>query len=362
MPRTAGPIALATLADFLGCALEGAAGDAARGMTIQGFGSLDHAEPDELVFLRDASYRATLEISRAKIVLAPDGVDVGDRVALRSPRPGHDFSRLMKEFAPAARPVPGIAPGAHVDATARVDATASIGAGAAIGAGCSIGARSVVAANVTLNRDVRIGEDCWIHSGVVLRDSTELGDRVVLESGVVLGGAGFGIVADAAGRPVAMPQRGRVVIEDDVEIGANSTVDRATLDATRIRRGAKIDHLVQIAHNCDIGEGALIVAQTGLAGGTLVGAGAVVMAQVGASGHLKIGEGAFVAARTGLHRDVPAGGRVYGSPQMEEKSWHRVSAALKRLPDLLRRVRRLESKLEDRAGDPNVSGGDSAAD
>jgi UDP-3-O-[3-hydroxymyristoyl] glucosamine N-acyltransferase len=157
-----------------------------------------------------------------------------------------------------------------------------------------------------------------------------------------------------------MAQRGRVIVEDDVEIGANSTVDRATLDVTRIRRGAKIDNLVQIAHNCEIGEGALIVAQTGLAGGTIVGNGAIVMAQAGSAGHLRIGERAFVAARAGLHHDVPDGGRVFGSPQMEERTWHRVTAALKKLPELLRRVRRLESALENRSGEADASGGDSA--
>jgi UDP-3-O-[3-hydroxymyristoyl] glucosamine N-acyltransferase len=152
------------------------------------------------------------------------------------------------------------------------------------------------------------------------------------------------------------------VIEDDVEIGANSTVDRATLDETRIRRGAKIDNLVQIAHNCDIGENAMIVAQTGLSGGTVVGRGAIVMAQAGSAGHLRIGERAFIGARAGLHRDVPDGARVFGSPATEEHSWHRSVSALKRLPELLRRVRRLERSNESGGGGGAPSGGDSDAD
>jgi len=357
MPRTARPIPVAALAEFIGCEVEGDAG-----ATVHGFASLDRARADELVFLRSSAHRAALESSRARVVLAAEGVEVGQRTALRTPRPDHDFSRLMIEFASAVRPDPGVKSGAHVDATARVDATASIAAGAIVGPGSRVGARTVVAANVTLVRDVRIGDDCWIHSGVVVCEDTKVGNRVVLNPGVVLGGAGFGLVADESGKSVSVPQRGRVVVEDDVEIGANSTVDRATLDETRIRRGAKIDNLVQIAHNCDIGEGAVIVAQTGLAGGTVVGSGAIVMAQVGASGHLKIGKGAFVAARAGLHRDVADGARVYGSPQMEEKAWHRISASLKRLPELLRRVRRLESALENRAGDDGSSEGDSDAD
>jgi UDP-3-O-[3-hydroxymyristoyl] glucosamine N-acyltransferase len=346
---------LATLAEFLGCAFEGD-GDA----TVHGFASLLGARSDELVFVRDDGYAESLIHSPASAVLAPGHVDVGDRNVLRSVRPAHDFTRLIEEFAPVARPAEGVAPGAQVDATSNVDSSASIESGAVVGPGCRVGARSIIAANVTLTRDVEVGEDCWIHAGAVLREETIVGDRVVLQPGVVLGGDGFGLVADASGRPSAMAQRGRVIVEDDVEIGANSTVDRATLDVTRIRRGAKIDNLVQIAHNCEIGEGALIVAQTGLAGGTIVGNGAIVMAQAGSAGHLRIGERAFVAARAGLHHDVPDGGRVFGSPQMEERTWHRVTAALKKLPELLRRVRRLESALENRSGEADASGGDSA--
>jgi UDP-3-O-[3-hydroxymyristoyl] glucosamine N-acyltransferase len=356
MPRAARPIALVTLAEFLDCAFEG---DARH--SIHGFASLPSAASDELVFLRDRSHVEALRGSAARAVLAPEGIDVGDRSVLRSPRPAHDFSRLLAEFAPLPRPAPGVDARAHVDPTAEVDASASIEAGAVVGPGCRVGARTIVAANVVLTRDCRVGADCRIDAGAILREDTWLGDRVVLQPGVVLGGDGFGLVADASGRPVAMAQRGRVVVEDDVEIGANSTVDRATLDETRIRRGAKIDNLVQIAHNCDIGEDALIVAQSGLAGGTIVGNGAMVMAQSGSAGHLRIGAGAFVGARAGLHRDVPDGARVFGAPQMEERTWHRVSAALGRLPDLLRRVRRLERVLEDRAGKGRASGGDSDA-
>lgn len=357
MPRTARPIPLATLAELLGCALEGEGPS-----SIHGFASLGEAREDELVFVRDARNLEALRATRARVAIVPADLDVGGRVALRSVRPAYDFSRLVQRFAPVPRPAAGISVGAHVDATAEVDPTASIGPGAVVGPRCSVGARTVVAANATLIADVRVGADCWIHPGAVLRDRTRVGDRVVLQPGVVLGGDGFGLVLDEAGRPVSMVQIGGVLIEDDVEIGANSTVDRATLDDTRIRRGAKIDNLVQIAHNCDIGEDAVIVAQTGLAGGTIVGAGAVLMAQVGSAGHLRIGAGAFVGARAGLHRDVPDGARVHGSPQMEERAWHRVTAALGRLPELRKRVRRLEKRIEESAGAADPSGRDSDAD
>ena len=365
MPRTAGPVRLAELALALGHQVEGDAS-----LEIHGFASLDHAREDELVFVRDRTHLAALEASRARAVVAPTGLDVGQRSVLRSSRPAHDFSRLMQQFLPAKRPPAGIAPGAHVDPSAVVDPTAAIEAGARVGPGSRIGARSVVEANATIAEHVVVGRECWIHSGAVIRADCELGDRVVLQSGAVVGSDGFGLVADEQGRPVAMAHRGRVVVEDDVEIGAQTTIDRATLDETRIRRGAKIDNLVQIAHNCDIGENALIVAQSGLSGGTIVGAGAIVMAQVGTTGHLRIGSRAFVGARAGLHHDVPDGERVFGSPAMEERAWHRAMAALKRLPEVLKRVRRLEQQLGLRpdarpgpsSGDRGASRGDSDPD
>lgn len=365
MPRTAGPIRLDLLARSIGCEVEGDGS-----LAIHGFASLEHARADELVFVRDRAHLPALAASPARAVVASFGLELPGRSILRSPRPAHDFSRLMQQFLPADRPAAGVAVGAHVDPSAFVDPTAAIEPGARLGPGSRIGARSVVASNATIGARVVVGRDCWIHPGAVIREQCELGDRVVLQPGAVVGSDGFGLVADEQGRPVAMAHRGRVVIEDDVEIGANTTIDRATLDETRIRRGAKIDNLVQIAHNCDIGENVLIVAQTGLSGGTIVGAGAIVMAQAGTTGHLRIGARAFVGARAGLHHDVPDGERVFGSPAMEERSWHRAMAALKRLPELLRRVRRLEQHLGlragsspgGRAGEEGTSRGDSDRD
>jgi len=349
------------LAAFLCCPADGD-----ESLEISGFASLGMAEPDELVFIRDGALAAEFTRSRASVVIAPPGVELdlddGKSAALRSPRPALDFSRLIQEFAPPPRPPEGIAVGAHVDASAKIDSTASIAPGVVIGPDCVVGARTVLAPNVTLVADVEVGSDCWLHAGVILREQTRVGDRVLLQPGVVLGADGFGYVADENGRPVAMAQRGYVLVEDDVEIGANTTVDRATLDVTRIRRGAKIDNLVQIAHNCDIGEDVFIVAQSGLSGGTIVARGAMIMAQAGSAGHLRIGEGAFVGARAGLHRDVADGARVYGTPAVEEQSWHRSVAALKRLPDLIRRVRRLEKSTRDPGGEGSTSGGDSGAE
>ncbi len=224
-----------------------------------------------------------------------------------------------------------------------MDETASIGPGCAVAAGASIGPGSVLHANVTLYEDVQLGADCVIHAGCVLREQTVLGDRVILQPGVVLGGDGFAYLSGEEGIE-KVPQVGRVVVEDDVEIGSNATVDRGALGDTRIGRSAKIDNLVQIAHNCVIGDEVIIIAQAGLSGSTIVERGAIVMAQAGVVGHLKIGEGAVVGPKAGVHKDVAAHTRVLGSPQRDASLQRRIVAALPRLPELLHRVRRLEKK------------------
>ncbi len=318
-------------------------------LLIQNVASLENAGEHDLAFVRSAQWVSQFEKSRAGAVIVPRDFDSGPRNVLRSSNPALDFSRAVRHLRPALRPQPGIHPAAWIAEDADVDASASVAPGVVIGAGCRVGPLSILHPNVILYPDVEIGSHCEVHAGSVLREGTRLGNRILLQPGVVLGGNGFGYVPDAEGTLHSFPQLGRVVIEDEVEIGAGSTVDRATLDETRIRRGAKIDNLVQIAHNCDIGEDVIIAAQTGLSGGTIVDRGAIVMAQVGSAGHLRIGRRAFVGARAGLHKDIPDGGRVWGTPQMEEKRWHRSMAALRWLPDLMRRLRVVEKTLGLRA-------------
>jgi UDP-3-O-[3-hydroxymyristoyl] glucosamine N-acyltransferase len=340
MAASATPLPLSELAEKLGCELI-AGGD----MLIRGVAALSDASPDDLSFVRSERYRAVFAASRAGAVIVGAEFDPAGRPAIRAADPSQVFARAVELLVVPPRPVPGCHPGAVVDPDAQVDPTAALGPGVHIGAGSSIGARSVLHANVCVYGDVEVGADCELHGGVVLREGTRVGSRVRLQPGVLVGGDGFGFLPDETGAARRVPQVGRVVIEDDVEIGAGTTVDRATLGETRIRRGAKIDNLVMIAHNCDIGEDAIIVAQSGLAGGTRVGSRAILMARVGSAGQLEIGEGAFVGARSGLHHDVPAGGRVWGSPAVKERAWHREIAALRRLPNALRRLRRIEARL-----------------
>lgn len=307
--------------------------------------SLDDGGPADLGFVRSVRFAGALAASRLGAVIVPHGMDAAGRPAIRSPNPGLDFARAAHWLDPPARPQPGIHPDAHVAPGARVDPTASIGPRAVVGEGACVGARSIVHANATVYPGVEVGEDCVLHAGAVVREGSRLGDRVVLQPGAVVGGDGFGYVPDERGRPSKSPQIGGVVLEDDVEIGANATVDRGTLGDTRIGRGSKIDNLVQIGHNCDVGEDVLIVAQTGLSGSTKVGDGAVLMAQVGVANQAKIGERAFVAARGGVTRDVPAGTRTAGFPNVGFTRQNRIVAATRRLPELVTRLRAVERKL-----------------
>lgn len=312
---------------------------------LHGVAPLEAAGPGDLTFVRSLAWGKKLSQTKASAAIVPSVVETGTLPALVSPNPGLDFARAVGLLVPGRRPAPGIHASAFVAAGASVEPSASVGPLCSVADGARIGARSVLHAGVHVYPDVVVGEDCVLHAGSVLREDTQVGDRVVLQPGVVLGGDGFGYAFDEQGRLEKVPQVGRVVVESDVEIGAGTTVDRASLGETRIRAGAKIDNLVMVAHNCDVGENAVIIAQAGIAGSTTVGRHAILMAQSGAAGHLTVGERAFVAARTGLHKDVPAGARVYGAPFMEERRWHRVMAALTRLPEALRRLRAVEKKI-----------------
>jgi len=331
---------LAALAAELGCAFEGD-GE----VELDGVASLADARPHELAFVRSARFAGDLARTRAGGLVAPPGIDTGGRPTIRSPRPGLDFARAVRRLHPALQPPPGIHPAAHLDPAAEVSPGASVGAGCVIGARARVGPRSVLHPNVTVYPDVSIGVDCEVHSGCVLREETVLGDRVVLQPGVVLGGDGFGYEPDAAGKLVGVPQVGRVLVEDDVEIGANTTVDRATLGETVIARRSKLDNLVQVGHNCAVGPDAVIVAQGGLGGSTVVGRGAVLMARAGVVDHARVGDAAFVGPGAGVTGDVPDGARVLGAPHVDAALARRIFAAWRRLPQLFARVRRLERAL-----------------
>ncbi len=335
------PLRLRDLAERLGCAFEGD-GD----FVVRGVASLESAGPQDLSFIRSARMLQRAAATRAGALIAPLDVELGARPILRSSHPELHFARAVAAIVSSARPQSGVHPTAVIAASTQIDSSASVGPHCIIGARCSVGARSVLYPRAVLYDDVRVGVDCVLHAGVVVREESSLGDRVILQPGAVIGADGFGYAFDEEGMPEKRPQVGRVVIENDVEIGALATVDRAALGETRIRRGAKIDNLCLIAHNCDIGEGVIIAGLSGLSGSVTVERGAILMGQVGVADHARIGERAFLAARAGVLRSgVPARAKVFGLPPREGRLWHRIQQLSARLPELFARVRALERQL-----------------
>jgi UDP-3-O-[3-hydroxymyristoyl] glucosamine N-acyltransferase len=317
---------------------------------IEGVAPLEAATPRQITFLANPRYRRQAAASRAGAVLAAPGVDLGGRTVVRVADPYLALARVLAIFHPPRAVAPGIREGATVGAGCSVDASAAVLQGARLGDRVLIGPRTVVHPGASLGDDVRVGADCVIHANAALYARTVLGDRVVVHAGAVLGSDGFGYAHDGTA-PVKLPQVGDVVVEDDVEIGANTTIDRATFGSTVIGRGTKIDNLVQVGHNVVVGAGSLLVAQSGISGSTRLGRGVVVAGQSGAVGHITIGDGSKIGAKSAVTHDLPAGSFVVGHPAVDAKVWRRAAAAFARLPEILRRLRRVESRLgADRPG------------
>jgi UDP-3-O-[3-hydroxymyristoyl] glucosamine N-acyltransferase len=328
---------LAELAALLQCDLEGD-GD----VEIAGVASLEEAGPGTITFAVNARRAAALADSPAAAAILPPGAPSHGKPALRAPLPQLAFARALRALHPPPKVAPGAHPTALVAPTAQVSPSATLGPFVVVEDGARIGAGTQVRAYSLVGEGVVIGRDGVIGSHVVLQARARLGDRVILHDGVVIGADGFGYTPNERGLPEKIPQVGTVVIEDDVEIGALTAIDRSTTGATRISRGVKIDDLCMIAHNCEVGEYSIIAGQSGLSGSTRVGRGVLLGGQVGTPGHLVIGDGARLAASTAPHGDIPAGATVAGRPAWPIAVWRRAMVALERLPELFRRVRRLE--------------------
>jgi UDP-3-O-[3-hydroxymyristoyl] glucosamine N-acyltransferase len=339
---------LQEVAQKLGCRLEGDGS-----VEITGVAGIDHATAGQVTFLANRRYSPMLKTTCASAVLVEDGVTV-ERDAeqkplatLRTANPYLAFAQAIEWFYQA----PSYAPGIHP--TAVIAMTAKIGEGAHIGPYCfvdehvEIGENAVLHSFVTIYPGSKIGTEFFAHAHAVVREYCRIGNRVILQNGVVIGGDGLGFAKRNDGTWYKMVQSGPTVLEDDVEVQANACVDRATVGETRIGRGTKIDDLVLIGHASQVGSDAMLCGQVGLAGSTHVGNNCILAGQVGTAGHLTIGEGTVITAQSGVPNDVPAKSLYSGYPAVANREWLKMMAALNRLPELQKRVSQLEAKLEE---------------
>ena len=336
---------LSEIAEKLGCAVRG---DGAK--EISGVAGLEHAGPDQLTFLANPRYAHKVKGTRAGAIIVSESVGGLAIPALVSANPYLDFARALELFYRPPRPRAGIHSTAVVAVTAEIGEGASIGAYAVVGERVKIGVNAVLHPHVVIYEAAEIGDDFTAHSNVVVREHCRIGHRVILQNGVVVGGDGFGFAKRADGTHYKIVQSGPAVIEDDVEIQALTSVDRATVGETRVRRGAKIDSLVQIGHACEVGEDNIICAQVGLAGSSILKKNVLLAGQAGISGHLTIHENAIVYAQSGIGGDVDAGSVVSGSPAFDAAIWRRAVAAFQKLPDLVKTVRQLERRMAQEEG------------
>jgi UDP-3-O-[3-hydroxymyristoyl] glucosamine N-acyltransferase len=313
---------------------------------ITGVSGMEHAVPGQLTFLANPTYAPKVKQTRASAILIEEPVRDLPISSLVSSNPYVDFARALELFYQPPRPAPGIHPLACVAATALVGKNPSIGPFAVVGERVTLGDNAVLHPHAVIYEGARIGDDFLAHSHAVVREFCRIGDRVILQNGAVIGGDGFGFAKRADGTHYKIVQSGVTVIEDDVEVQALTGIDRATVGETRVKRGAKIDSLVQVGHASVVGEDNIICAQAGLAGSSILERNVLLAGQVGISGHLTIHQDAIVYAQSGIGHDVPAGSRVSGSPAFAANVWLRAITAFPKLPELLKTVRELKKKVE----------------
>jgi UDP-3-O-[3-hydroxymyristoyl] glucosamine N-acyltransferase len=337
-------IRLSELAARLGQPLAGAT---SQDPLITGISTLEEATASQISFLADPKYIARAQGSAAAALLALTGTEVPGKPTITFDSVWEGVLAVIEILHPAKRFAPGIHPTAVVDPSATLGEAVSVQPRAVIEAGAKVGPRTVIEAGVFVGERAEIGADCHLMPHAVVMRACRLGDRVILQPGTVIGADGFKYEF-LRGRHVKIPQIGVVVIEDDVEIGANACVDRASFTETRIGRGTKIDNLVQIAHNDRIGQHCIIVSQVGLSGSVKVGDGAILAGQVGCADNVTIGSRAVIGAQSGIHKDVPEGAQMFGTPAGDGREFMKIVAAWQRLPRALEDLRKLRAKVEDR--------------
>ncbi|MDQ3685440.1 MAG: UDP-3-O-(3-hydroxymyristoyl)glucosamine N-acyltransferase [Acidobacteriota bacterium] len=333
---------LTELARATGASLEGEDIE----IEITGAAGLDDAAPGHVTFLANPRYTPRLRTTRASAIYLGEGVEAPPGISvLRARDPYLAYTRALRLFHPEPTFEHFIHPSAVIASSAKIGDGVSVGACAVIGENVEIGGGVRIYPHATIYDRVRVGADSVIHAGAAIREDSILGARVVVHNNAVIGADGFGYAKDEEGRWLKIPQTGHVRIEDDVEIGAGATIDRASVGETRIARGAKIDNLVQIGHSCSVGEDALLCAQVGLAGSSHIGKRVILAGQAGVAGHLTIGDDAVLTAKSATSHDVPPGKMISGIPAFDNREWLRSIAAFKRLGEMQRTIRALEARL-----------------
>jgi UDP-3-O-[3-hydroxymyristoyl] glucosamine N-acyltransferase len=306
---------------------------------ITGICGIEEAGPGDLTFVSNPKYAAAARSTKAAAVIVAEDFPAISGAMLRATNPYLTFARALELFHQPLRYAPGVHATAVVHSTAKIGANAHIGPYAVIDENVVVGANAVILAHVVLYRGVKIGNNFFAHAHAVVRENCRLGNNVLLQNGVVVGSDGFGFAKTAEGRWHKIPQPAPVVIDDDVEVQANSCIDRASVGETHIKRGVKIDNLVQVGHGSTVGEDALLCSQVGLAGSTEIGNKVILTGQVGVVGHCKVGDGAIVTPQSGVAHDIPAGALVSGAPAVDHRLWLKYSAILPKLPEIARAVR-----------------------
>lgn len=333
---------LTELAERLECRLEGDGN-----IDVQQVTGIEDAGPGDVTFFANARYLGALRVTRASAVILSEQAEAAPCAMLRTRDPYLAFARAVGIFAEDWTPAAGVHPSAFVAAGATIAPDASIGPFAVVEEGARIGARTIVHPHVTIGRGAELGEQCVVHAHVSIRERARIGNRVVIQDGAVIGSDGYGFARAADGTHVKIPQVGDVVIEDDVEVGANSTIDRPAVGETRVQAGAKIDNLVQIAHGVSVGRNVLLAAQVGIAGSTTIEDSVTLAGQVGVAGHLTIGKGTIATAQTGIPNSVDPGSVVSGYPAIANREWLKASAVFRKLPDLRRTIADLERRIAE---------------
>jgi UDP-3-O-[3-hydroxymyristoyl] glucosamine N-acyltransferase len=311
---------------------------------IRGLNGIEQAGPGELTFVSNPKYAGAARTTRASAVIVSEDFPAIPTAMLRAKDPYLSFARALELFHPPRRYSAGIHATAIIHVGARIGPGAHIGPYVVIDEDVEIGANAVLLAHAVIYRGAKIGDNFFAHSHAVVRENCRIGNNVLLQNGVVIGSDGFGFARTAEGHWHKIPQAAPVVIEDDVEVQANSCIDRASVGETRIKRGVKVDNLVQVGHGSMVGEDALLCAQVGIAGSTEIGKRVILTGQVGVVGHVKVGDNTIVTPQSGVAGDIPAGALVSGAPAVDHKLWLKYSAILPRLPEIARALRRKESR------------------